>query len=254
MAYNTAALAAHKFILKNRINGGASSPDGSDSGDQNHENGEDNNAESWGAAPMMERSVSHATRSTRGGTAQNFLDEKILGVEAIANIELPSNLDLLHGQEPPKMPQHVPQQYMKPYPRANEQNYPNPLPQDDIASDLAVMGLFKQYDETRKKRGACLEVAQFRRILEAVAVPYSTKKYPAFLHAPREDPENLRASLGLPPTSSVRDQQTPPPSAPTIPGSGSALVAGGVPMSRQSSLGGVAMSRGGSARGKGRKP
>jgi hypothetical protein len=60
--YNTAAVAAHQYILRNRANG-ASSPDESDSG-----NGDDNgdaDGDLAPSAPMMERQVSHATRSTQ---------------------------------------------------------------------------------------------------------------------------------------------------------------------------------------------
>jgi hypothetical protein len=251
MTYNTAALAARKHILRTRVNGAASSPNDSDSG-ENQENGEDG-SEFWPSAPMMERQVSHATRSTRGGGNQNFIDEKVLGIEGIANFELPANLDLLHAQEPPKMPPPVPQQYMKPYPRSTDQNFPAPLSVDDINNDMVVMNMFKQYDNQQHKRGACIETPALKKILKAAAIPYAERRYVAITQGPRDDPENLRGDLGLP-VSSLRDQ-TPPPSIQMIPGSGSGsgIAAGGVPMSRQSSLGGAAMSRQGSARGKGRK-
>ncbi|KHN97362.1 Sds3-like protein [Metarhizium album ARSEF 1941] len=247
--YNSAALAAHQYILRNRVNGNASSPDDSDSG-----NGDDNDADSVPSAPMMERQVSHATRSTRGGAGTNFLDDKILGVEGIANFEVPANLDLMHAQEPPKMPPHVPQQYLKPYPRTADQNFPVPLSQDDIMSDLSVMGFLKQYDHTHKP-GAHLDAPTgLRRILEAVSIPYQQGRFVAMTSAAREDPENFRDSLGIT-TSSLRDQPSPGGH-----GGSSQSVAGysasAVPMSRQSSLGGVAMSRQGttgSGRGKGRR-
>lgn len=249
--YNTAAVAAHQYILRNRANG-ASSPDESDSG-----NGDDNgdaDGDLAPSAPMMERQVSHATRSTRGGANQNFLDDKILGIEGIANFELPANLDLVHAQEPPKMPPPVPQQYLKPYPRSADQNFPVPLSQDDIVSDLSVMGFFKQYDQSHKP-GAHLDAPNgLRKILEAVATPYTQGRYVAFTGAPRDDPESIRDNLGLPAASNMRDQPSPGHG-----GSGPSLAAlsnAAVPMSRQSSLGGVAMSRqgtGGSTRGKGRR-
>jgi hypothetical protein len=245
--YNTAAIAAHQYILRNRVNG-VSSPDESDSG-----NGDDNgdDVDSAPSAPMMERQVSHATRSTRGGANQNFLDDKILGIEGIANFEVPANLDLVHAQEPPKMPPPVPQQYLKPYPRSADQNYPVPLPQDDIVSDLSVIGFFKQYDQSHKP-GSHLDAPNgLRKVLEAVATPYTQGRYVAFTSAPRDDPESLRDTLGLPAANNMRDQPSPghAPSA-------AILSNAAVPMSRQSSLGGVAMSRqgtGGSTRGKGRR-
>ncbi|KAL6691103.1 Sds3-like domain-containing protein [Trichoderma pleuroticola] len=253
--YNTAALAAHQYVLRNRANGTASSPDGSDSGNGDSNDVDKDDADSQpSAAPMMERQVSHATRSTRGGANQNFLDDKILGIEGIANFELPANLDLIHAQEPPKMPPPVPQQYLKPYPRSADQNFPVPLSQDDIASDLSVMGFFKQYDQSHKP-GAHLDAPSgLRRILEAVAVPYHQGRYVAFTSAARDDPEYLRDALGIP-SSNIRDQPSPIHAGLSLAALSSAAA---VPMSRQSSAqgGGVAMSRqgtSGSGRGKGRR-
>ncbi|KAK2591178.1 hypothetical protein QQS21_011134 [Conoideocrella luteorostrata] len=247
--YNTSALAAHQYILRNRVNGNASSPDDSDS-----PNGEDNDIDSVPSAPMMERNVSHATRSTRGGANNtNFLDDRILGVEGIANFEVPSNLDLMHAQEPPKMPPPVPQQYLKPYPRAGDQNFPVPLSQDDVVSDLSVMGFLKQYDQSNKP-GAHLDAPTgLRRILEAVSTPYQQGRYVAITRAAREDPENFRDSLGIP-NSSVRDQLSPGHAGSNQSVGGQSASA--APMSRNSSLGGVSMSRQGttgSGRGRGRR-
>lgn len=250
--YNAAAIAAHQYILRHRANGNGSSPDESDSGNGDG-NGDDN--ESLPSAPMMERNVSHATRSTRGGTNnQNFVDG-ILGLEGLANFEMPGNLDLIHAQEPPKMPPPVPQQYLKPYPRSSEQNFPVPLSQDDIMSDLSVMGYFKQYDQG-KRAGAHLDApGGLRKVLETVATPYHQARYVAFTKGERDDPETVRDNLGLPAHSSMRDQPSPGGhlgSAHSL----AALSSAAVPMSRQSSLGGVAMSRqgtGGSTRGRGRR-
>jgi hypothetical protein len=248
MTYNAAALAARRYILRTRVNGATSSPNDSDSG-ENHDNGEDI-SESW-SAPMMERQVSHATRSTRGAANPNFIDDKVLGIEGIANFELPSNLDILHTLEPPKMPPPVPQQYLKPYPRSTDHNFPAALSTDDVNADMMAMNLFKQYDSQHHKPGACIDTPVLKRMLRLAAPPYAAKTYVALTQGPRNDPDQLRGTLGLP-LSSIRDQ-TPPPPLPTIPGSGSGIAAGGVPMSRQSSLGGAAMSRQGSARGKARK-
>ncbi|KAM0516074.1 hypothetical protein ACHAPE_005697 [Trichoderma viride] len=252
--YNTAALAAHQYVLRNRGNGKDSSPDDSEFGNGDSNDMDKDDADSQpSAAPMMERQVSHATRSTRGGANQNFLDDKILGIEGIANFEIPANLDLMHAQEPPKMPPPVPQQYLKPYPRSADQNFPVPLSQDDITSDLSVMGLFKQYDQTHRP-GAHLDASSgLRRILEAVAVPYHQGRYVAFTSAARDDPENLRDALGIP-SSNIRDQPSPIHQSLSLAALSAAAAA---PMSRQSSqTGGVAMSRqgtNGSGRGKGRR-
>ncbi|KAK0387994.1 hypothetical protein NLU13_4238 [Sarocladium strictum] len=239
--YNTAALAAHQYILRNQKNANGSSPDDSDSGNID-ELAED--AESLPSAPMMERQVSHATRSTRGAN-QNYVDDKILGIEAIANFD-PANLNLVHAQEPPKMPPYVPQQYLKPYPRSADQNFPTMLSADDISSDLAIIGHFKSYDQTQRKPGAHLDTATgMRKMLENVAIPYQKGRFVAYTSAARDDPETIRDGLGLPSLSSVRDASPPPPT-------GNAATA----MSRTSSVGGVAMSRqgtGGSNRGRSRR-
>lgn len=235
--YNSAAVAAHQYILRNRLNGNGSSPDDSDSG-----NGDDADQDNESlSAPTMERQVSHATRSTRGNVNQNFLDEKILGLEGIANFEA-ANLDLIHSNEPPKMPPPVPQQYLKPYPRSADQNYPVPLSQDDIAQDMNVMTFLKNYDQSHKP-GAHLDATMgLRKVLEAVSIPYHQGRFVAFTGAPRDDPEALRDGLGIP-VSGLREQASPMHSGYAA-----------APMSRQSSLGGVAMSRQGSnARGRGRR-
>lgn len=92
-----------------------------------------------------------------------------------------------------------------------------------------------------------------RRVLAAVSIPYQHSRYVAFTSAPREDPEFVRDSLGLPALSSLRDQPSPAHAGAAT--SVAALSSAAVPMSRQSSAGGVAMSRQGSSstRGKGRK-
>ncbi|KAG5971993.1 hypothetical protein E4U58_007032 [Claviceps cyperi] len=242
--YNTAALAAHQYILRNRVNGQASSPEESDT-----PNGDDNEGDVATSASLMERNVSHVTRSTRGGGASaNFLDDKILGVEGIANFEIPANLDLMHAQEPPKMPPHVPQQYLKPSPRSADQNYPVPLSQDDISSDLSVMGFLKQYDQTHKP-GAHLDAPTgLRRILEAVSTPYQKGRFVAITSATRGDPDVLRETLGIP-TSSMRDQLSPSHGGQPLAGPSA------VPMSRQNSVNGTTTRQGttGAARGRGRR-
>ena len=151
------------------------------------------------------------------------------------------------------MPPPVPQQYLKPYPRTADQNFPVPLSNDDIMSDLSVMGYFKQYDAAHKPGAPLDNPAGMRKVLAAVATPYQNSQYVAFTSAPREDPEQVRDSLGLPAISSLRDQ--PSPGNGTAATSVAALSSAAVPMSRQSSAGGVAMSRQGSSstRGKGRK-
>ncbi|TPX13179.1 uncharacterized protein E0L32_006379 [Thyridium curvatum] len=241
MTYNAASLAAHKYLLTHRspmngANNGASTPSDSDSGDHN-----DNDDLATPAA--MERAPSHATRSTRGVHNQNFVDDKLVGIEALANFEMPGNLEKMIAAEP-KMPPSFLSNYAKPHSKA-EANTPNSLPVDDISSDLRVMNVLRQY-EAIHGTGSNLDTENgSRRVLEAMAFTANDEKYAAYLEHERKDPDELRKSLKIP----TNDPATPggnsslpvigaPPAMPPITAS---------PMSRQSSQGGVAMSRQGSS-------
>ena len=244
MTYNTAALAAHKHLLTRRdANGNViSSPEGSDA-----DNGEGNDDEDSPetSAPMMERQHSHTTRSTRGGhnNNQNFLDDRILGIEGLANFDL-ANLDKMAPQEP-KLPPLIHSQYSKAYVKS-EANTPTSLSQDDTQHDMAVMSLYRNY---QRQHGAGTNLDAMnggRRILEAMAPPQRKSKYVTYIQGDRPPVEHLSESLGIP-SSNLRDD----PAGNNVP-AGVATIGSpaGAPMSRQSSLGGVAMSRSGSARGK----
>ncbi|PHH88358.1 hypothetical protein CDD83_7630 [Cordyceps sp. RAO-2017] len=242
MHYNTAALAAHNFILRHRASGSASSAEGSDSGNGDNDAAAD--AEAPPSAPVMERQVSHATRSTRGAANHNFLEDRIVGVEAISSFELPSSLDLLHGADyNPKMPSSLPYQYIKNPVKSVEPSTPGPLSDKEISGDLQVMAYLKQYDLHHKPGSHLDNPKGIRKTLEAVSVPYQTGTYVAFAKAPRElPPDSVAETLGMSlaaTSSSVRDQPSPGPT--TQPVNGQAATA--APMSRQSSAGGVAMSR-----------
>ncbi|KAI0124462.1 Sds3-like-domain-containing protein [Hypoxylon sp. NC0597] len=260
MTYNAAALAAHKHLLIRRdTNGNIITPDESVAG-----NGDAHDDEEEPSAANMERQPSHTTRSTRGGHAQqNFYDEA-LGIEALANLEIPGNLDKLSGSEP-KLPPLIHSQYSKAY-RRDESNTPPTLNESDRDKDLAVMRLFKNY-QSKHGVGSNLDVNNGgRRLLEAMAAPVSKSKYIAYTQGRRPSTEVLSESLGIQDSDmrgdgpgaesenatnagGVKDSPAGVQNSPAV-GKDSL---GGVPMSRQSSLGGVAMSRSGSARGK-RKP
>ncbi|EOO04263.1 putative deacetylase complex subunit protein [Phaeoacremonium minimum UCRPA7] len=241
MNYNTAALASHKYLLrhKSKVNGNGvvSSPSEEGSGDE-REDGDD--AESIPSAPVMERQVSHATRSTRGGThTANFLDNKLLGLEALANFELPENLSRLDAQDP-KLPPLVPAPYNKAKPMS-EANGPPALAQDDVSADMMAISVLRQY-ETAHGVGSNLDTSNGgRKVLEAVSSTPRDSKYVALIQGDRPSMEDLRNELRLSGGSGLT--------------AGPTSVHGGIgasPMSRQSSLGGVAMSRqgtGGSTRG-----
>lgn len=235
MTYNTAAVAAHNYILRHRGSDGAESREGSESGSS----GENDDSES---APMMERQPSHATRSTRGAASANVIDHKVLGFEAVSDIELPGNLEKLQALDAPKMPTMAPSQYLKPPTRATDHNTPSSLPGDSTGADLQIMAYFKQFDQ-RYKSGSALNLnAGLRRALEAAASPKADGRFVGYVGGPRRDPEDIRKDLGLPPVENASPEKH--------------LAVSSVAMSRQSSQGGVAMSRqgtNGSGRGKGRK-
>ncbi|KAH9907870.1 Sds3-like-domain-containing protein [Xylariomycetidae sp. FL2044] len=247
MTYNTAALAAHKHLLTRRdANGNVlPSPEESDAG-----NGEANDDDDDTSAPAMERQPSHATRSTRGGqNHQNFFDDKVLGIEGLANFELPGNLDRMAAQEP-KLPPLIHSQYSKSYVK-NESNTPTALAPDDAHHDLMVMNVFKTY-QSRHGTGSNLDQSNGgRRILEAMAVPQSKSRYATYLKGPRPSVDALSETLGIP--TNLGDEPAgavPTNLAPGVAATAANTSSAGVSMSRQSSLGGVAMSRSGSARGK----
>lgn len=230
MNYKNAALAAHKHMLRHKTKDGhGSSP--SDSGPDDHDDVEDG-TDSVPSAPVMERQVSHATRSTRGGAqSANFYDNKVLGIEALANLELPGNLERLEAQEP-KLPPIVPAPYNKAKPMTDSSG-PAPLTADDALADLQAMSILRQYEQAHGP-GSNLDVPNGgRRLLEAVAHHPRDGQYVAYLQGERPNSDDLRVELKVPEVSNVR-------------GEASSYQLGGPPMSRQNSAGGVAMSRQGS--------
>ncbi|KAI1480664.1 hypothetical protein K445DRAFT_318580 [Daldinia sp. EC12] len=244
MTYNAAALAAHKHLMIRRdTNGNIITPD------ESVTDGNDDDDEP--SAVNMERQPSHTTRSTRGGHGQqNFYDDQ-LGIEALANFDIPGNLDKVAGSEP-KLPPLTHSQYSKAY-RRDESNTPPTLNESDRDRDLAVMKLLKTY-QSKHGVGANLDVNNGgRRLLETMAAPLHRSKYVAYTQGPRPSTEALSESLGIQ-DSDMRGEapgveQENGGSAKDSPAVGKDSTSG-IPMSRQSSLGGVAMSRSGSARGK----
>ena len=234
MHYNTAALAAHKSMVRHRVTGSDSSPEDSDSAD-----GEQ------ASSVAMERQVSHATRSTRGNANhQNFVDEKVMGIEGITNYELPANLDLMHSQVDPKIPVGQPSYYLKASVKASSENSAIPQTRDeDFKADMHIIAALKQYDQTRKPGSHLDNPKGPRRTFEVVAVPYKSGKYVGMASLVR-DPgelegygEALQEAAAIQP-SSLRETLHEPSA------------------SRQSSVGAVAMSRqgtAGSGRNKSRK-
>jgi hypothetical protein len=231
MTYNTAALAAHKHLLTRRDARGniLPSPEESD-----NSNGEANEDEEESSAVTMERQPSHTTRSTRGGQ-QNFYDDKILGLEGLANFELPGNLNKIAAQEP-KMPPLIQSQYVKAYVKS-ESNTPASLSVEDTHHDLTVMNIYKNY---QKKNGTGSNISLpngGRRLLETMSIPQRRSPNVTYVQRARPSTDALSEDLGV----SLRDDLT-------VNAANNSFA--GAPMSRQSSFGGVAMSRTGSGRGK----
>jgi len=253
LTYNTAAVAAHLHILRHRVNGPTTAL--TDGHESSNDDEHDHDADTATTAPMMERAPSHATRSTRGNVNHNVIDHKILGFEAISDLELPGNLEKLQGLEPPKLPPVAPSQYIKPPTRSQDQNTPSLLNNDTINEDLQIMSYFKQFDQHSKPGSALMVNGSLKRVLEAAATPKAKSRYVAFIGGgPRKDPEEIRRELGLPSDKSGDNTSPEKTSSGLI---AAATASAAAAMSRQSShQGGVAMSRqgtNGSGRGKGRK-
>lgn len=270
LTYNTAALSAHKHLLthKPRVDehgNFVSSPEASDeTGDH-----EDDVSDVPLAAPTMERNVSHATRSARGGNHhQNFTDNKILGLDVLANFDLPGNFERRIAADP-KLPPTFPSNYVRNHGKGAEMNTPTPFTADLVDHDLSLMGMYSQYD-TVHGQGSSFDEFGARKILEVAAAPVHENRYVAYLHADRPSENEVRKRLGLPVvappetlserghhdgggTPSKTGRSGTPAHSPSKPGglSGVSALPGGISMSRQSSAGWAPMSRS-SSRQKGR--
>ncbi|EPE07422.1 deacetylase complex subunit [Ophiostoma piceae UAMH 11346] len=279
MTYNNAALASHKYLLSHRTKVNSNGELVSSNSDT--ESGDDDNhgmSSYRDATPLasvgMERVPSHATRSTRGGNngtsnaaaSSNFVDDRLVGLEALTNFEMPSNLEKLAVNEP-KMPPMFMSNYAKPHSKMDA-NTPATLSGDDVSSDLSVIKTLRQYERAHGVGSNFDNSNGGRKVLEATAFAPHDSRYVAYLkHDRRDDPaEDLRKDLRLPAllssngnghsssngpaavTSSVRDEPMTPSHSASAAAAASALLnpLHATPMSRQSSQGGAAMSRQGS--------
>ncbi|KAK4166121.1 Sds3-like-domain-containing protein [Cladorrhinum sp. PSN259] len=256
MTYSQSALAAHKYLLTHKPkfdeNGRPiPSPDGSDSGNGEH----DEDTDSVPSAPMMERNVSHATRSgQRGANNPNFIDDKLVGIEMLANFDFPGNFDRMLTADP-KLPPTFPSTYIKGHNRM-EYNVTNGLANDDVNGDLMVMQALKQYDQAHGPGSNFAVENGSRKLLEAASLPARDRRFVAYLQGERPAENEVRKRLGLPvlpdtvePVVSNERSSTPRPGLIGTPGQSPAKGFGGVPMSRQSSANGVSMSRSSSRKG-----
>lgn len=246
MNYNSAAIAAYKHLLTRRDASGNPLPSPEESeagnGDVNGDEKEDP------AAPSMERQPSHQTRSTRN-LGQNWYDDKILGVEGLANFDLVGNIEKMDAQEP-KLPPLIHSQYSKAYVKS-ESNTPTSLSHDDVNQDIQVMNVFKAY-ERHHGAGANIETPNGgRRLLENMVAPQRNgRPFAALIQGPRPPVDHIADALGVS-ASALRDEPGPSALGNLALGVvGNHALPAAPPMSRQSSFGGVAMSRSGSGRGR----
>ncbi|ERS95067.1 hypothetical protein HMPREF1624_08556 [Sporothrix schenckii ATCC 58251] len=258
MTYNAAALASHKYLLSHRTKVNSNGEIISSASDTESGDHDDDDRDATPAAASMERVPSHATRSTRGGNHQNqqaanFVDDRLVGLEALNNFEMPSNLEKLVVNEP-KMPPMFMSNYAKPHSKIDA-NTPTTLSSDDVSSDLSVIKLLRQYERVHGAGSNFDNANGGRKVLEATAFSPHDSRYVAYLRHERDDPDDLRKDLRLP-TSAARDEPvTPGHHNERGSGGGATLSAAAAvssaalhatPMSRQSSQGGAAMSRQGS--------
>jgi len=255
MTYSQSALAAHKYLLTHKPKFDEHgrpihSPDGSDSG--NGENEED--AESVPSAPMMERNVSHATRSGQRGNNPNFMDDKLMGIEMLANFDFPGNFERMLAADP-KLPPTFPSTYIKGHNRM-EYNVTNGLANDDVNGDMMVMQALKQYDQVHGAGSNFAVENGSRTLLQAASLPARDRRFVAYLQGERPAENDVRKRLGLPvlpdtvePVVSNERSSTPRPGHIGTPGQSPAKGFGGVAMSRQSSANGAPMSRTSSRKG-----
>ncbi|SPQ27486.1 6da68d2a-9cce-4762-b484-43a7aed9a9dc [Thermothielavioides terrestris] len=258
MTSTAATLAARRYILTHKPKldehgHPIRSPGGSDSGAG--DNDENDGSDSVPSAPTMERNVSHATRSGRGGANNpNFLDDKLLGVEMLANFDFAGNFDRMLAADP-KLPPTFPSTYIKG--NKLEYNVPSTLSAEEAQGDIMVMQALRQYDEAHGVGSNFSIDNGSRKLLEAASMPAQDRRFVAYLQGERPSENQVRKQLGLPLLSDVVEPVmaeragTPKPAQGGTPGpspsKGSAL--GGVPMSRQSSANGVPMSRSSSRKG-----
>jgi len=275
MTYQTAAINAHKYMLTHKPkldeNGRlVSSPEGSDSGSGDHD---EDGSDSVPSAPMMERNVSHATRSARGGANHiNFSDDKLMGLEALASFNFPGNFERMLSADPKLPPLSAfPSTYVKGHAKQSDFNTPATLNQDDVNADLMCIHALRQYDQANGVGSNFASDSGARRLLETVAQPAQTSRYVSFLQGERPAENEVRKRLGLPevlPPNHQTEQQpgshdsagtpskrsgTPaqsPAKALTTGTSVGGPALGGIPMSRQSSANGAAMSRSSSRKGR----
>jgi hypothetical protein len=241
MTYNAAALAARIYVLTHGPEKNGSSNNESDSASNEGEgqkpadaDQENEGTDSPPAAPAMDRQFSHATRSTRGVTGLGIgAYTTSTGIDIVTDPSLPGSF-LRMAAQLPKMPPLLHAIMIKPYAK-DAPNSPTGIGNDELNLDLHNIERAQRANEINGM-GRSLEYDR-EMLTAAVAEP---GKYPVWLPTEKMDSatkntSKMIAAGGL----GVGDDGQ-----------------GGVPMSKQSSIGGseaggVPMSRTGTGQGEG---
>jgi hypothetical protein len=230
MNYNAAALAAYNYIQRHSDD---TTPNGQSNGNLEDLaaaiDPEAEDTDSAHGAPM-ERQYSHATRSTRG-VAPNYVTG--LGIDAIADLNIPGNMQAIIKQTP-KMPPLLASVMQKGYVKGESANQPAGLSQDDAAAELEMIRQARQYNQA-KGRGKNLEL-DFggRTLLEEVSTP---RKYNYWIKS--DNKQMLESSIRDELPSMNMGSYGEPMSR-----NASDMGMGGTPMSRTNTGEGVTSSRG----------
>ncbi|RDW64906.1 hypothetical protein BP6252_10557 [Coleophoma cylindrospora] len=229
LTYNTAALAAHQYMVRHPPYGNDSldsPPNGKSESSSEYGKGHRENDDEMDALPSpvaMERQYSHATRSTRNAAPVNFG----MGVEGIADLNYPGNLSAL-ARQIPKLPPNLPSVMQKAYVKGDTANQPSGLAADEASAELDVIRKARSYNDDRGY-GRNLELHHGgRTLLAEVATPKRPSspsgKFSHFLKADgREMLSHLREELGAVAGEPMSKQSS----------RGGASDMGGTPMSRQ---------------------
>jgi hypothetical protein len=230
LTYNQAALAAHRYMQRHQpyAEDVDTPPNGKSESGSEHEKaiaaGEldlNDEADSPPGGADMARQFSHATRSTRGAVVPNYVTG--LGIDALGDLNYPGNMEMLTKQIP-KMPPLLASIMQKGYVKGDAANQPAGLSNDDATAELDIIRRGRLYNDTAGF-GRNLDLDNGGKpLLEAVSTP---RKYEFWAKSDNKSmvPES-KAYL----TSNLREE-----------------LAGGEPMSKQSSRGasemGTPMSR-----------
>ncbi|KAH7346788.1 Sds3-like-domain-containing protein [Rhexocercosporidium sp. MPI-PUGE-AT-0058] len=232
MAYNTAALAAHSYMLRHPpfSDDPDSQTNGKSDSSSDHEkpptageaDAEDTDSPPTGGA-MMERQFSHATRSTRGAAVASGY-----GIDMFNDNDMnyPPNLLSLTRQIP-KLPQMINQQNARQFasnPSKDAVVSLQGLSAEDANADIEVMRRARNHND-EKGFGSNLDLEQgAKSLLEEAAYP---KKYQHWVKSDNKD----KMIVPTIPTSSLREDYGGQPMMKQISQGASSM--GGTPMSRQ---------------------